>query len=108
MAMAAGKTALMSTEATLISEISDDEKIYTDMSCSFPKHLFNDDISDISNRILCPFEGTVRLADKPNILGASKSTLALLFRIPEYLILDPETSSLVQAQAFAERVGKNS
>lgn len=65
----------------------------------------NDNNIALSNHILSPSEMAVAFSDKPNILHESKNTLRDFYKIPEYLRLDPESTSWVEVQAFAERVG---
>lgn len=60
---------------------------------------------NISDRILSPSIVAVAMAEKPSILETSGGALKNYFCIPEYLALNPETSSLVEVQLFAERVG---
>ena len=57
------------------------------------------------DRILSPAQTALGLSDKPNILDASDSKLKSFFKIPEFLKLDPDNTSWVEVQAFAERVG---
>ena len=64
-----------------------------------------EDILSSCDRILCPPQCSVMLSDKPDILKQSTSTLKEFFKIPEFLLLEPESGSWVEVQAFAERVG---
>jgi hypothetical protein len=60
---------------------------------------------NVFDRILSPSIVAVAMAEKPNILETSDGALKNYFCIPEYLTLNPETSSFVQVQLFSERVG---
>lgn len=61
--------------------------------------------STVFNRILSPSKLAVATTEKPRILETSGSNLKNYFFIAEYLTLDPEISSFVEVQLFAERVG---
>jgi hypothetical protein len=60
---------------------------------------------NVFDQILSPSKVAVAMAEKPNILQTSENALKNCFCIPEYLTLNPETSSFVQVQLFSERVG---
>ena len=88
--MASGKTAVINDRTNL-----EDGEEFKDKEC----------YRKLSDRILSPSLDAVELSEKPNILCKSKSSLRKKFKIPEYLCLTPETTSWVEVQAFAERVG---
>lgn len=89
-------------------KVFDDNQSLTTMKKVNMSPLIVDDIKkfcSVFDRILSPSIVAVAMAEKPSILETSDGALKSHFCIPEYLTLDPETSSFVQVQLFAERVG---